>query len=479
MDDALYERRVAGVSLSIGAITIVLFGVTIFIGVIARTSQGGFITLRPDVFYEFMTLHSVGVAGSLMTGITAMMWYSLRKHLNLHMNLMQIMFGIIGAVVVSLLAATLLGFYGTGWTFLYPLPFKSAGAWDDWAAGLYLLLLLCVVAAMSLSWGDVVVTAARKYTFSWAVGWKLIAGKDTPETTPPPVVLISVITSLCGLFSNIAGATVLILLLIHWADPGFYLDYLYIKNLIYYFGHILMNMAMYMSVAVVYELLPLYAKRPWKSNKIVAISWNAAFIAVSIAYMHHLLQDFPQPFAIQVLGVFGSYMAAFPATVVTVIGAMVLVYRSGIKWTVAPLYMFLGLMSWAIGGFWAVLDAGFNNAFHNTMFVPGHFHLYLLAGTSFIFVATLYNMTEELGGCKDTFEDRLGLWAWFIGAYGVALTFLLSGIFGTPRRYAVQMPGKEVWSAFGAIFGWIVIFALILVIGRYLTRLQKVKPLRS
>ncbi|MBI3754635.1 MAG: hypothetical protein HY265_00525, partial [Deltaproteobacteria bacterium] len=151
--DALYERRVAGISLGIGAITIVLFGTTIFFGVIARMSQGGFITLRPDVFYEFMTLHSVGVAGSLMTGITAMMWYSLRKHINLHMNLMQIMFGIIGAVVVSLLAATLLGFYGTGWTFLYPLPFKSAGAWDDWAAGLYLLLLLCVVAAMSLSWG--------------------------------------------------------------------------------------------------------------------------------------------------------------------------------------------------------------------------------------------------------------------------------------------------------------------------------------
>lgn len=464
--------------MGIGVTALALFGITLLVGVIARTSQGGFITFSPDVFYAFMTLHSVGAIGAVMTGMIAMMWYSLRKYLNLNMGLMKAMFGLVLLAVVGILTATLVGRYGTGWTFLYPLTFKSAGAWSDWAAGLFLISLLLVGVAMIISWGDVVVSAARMYGFTSAVGWRLISGADTPETAPPPVVIISTITSLCGLISLVAGATAIILQLIHLFAPNFYIDPLLIKNLIYFFGHIVMNMSMYMAAAVVYEILPQYAGRPWKSNKIVAISWNSAFIAVTLAYWHHLLQDFAQPLAFQVIGVFGSYMAAFPSTAVTIIGALILVYRSGIKWTAVPLYIYLGLMAWAIGGFAAIIDGGFNNTFHNTMFVPGHFHLYLLGGVAFIFAGTLYHIVGEHVGIKELARDRFMLWTWFIGAYGVVATFMISGIFGAPRRYAVQMPGKEIYSTIAVFFAWTVALAVILVIGRiggHLIRLQRVK----
>lgn len=476
--DSFFQRRVAGLSMGIGVTALALFGITLLVGVIARTSQGGFITFSPDVFYAFMTLHSVGAIGAVMTGMIAMMWYSLRKYLNLNMGLMKAMFGLVLLAVVGILTATLVGRYGTGWTFLYPLTFKSAGAWSDWAAGLFLISLLLVGVAMIISWGDVVVSAARMYGFTSAVGWMLISGADTTETAPPPVVIISTITSLCGLISLVAGATAITLQLIHWIDSSFYIDPLLIKNLIYFFGHIVMNMSMYMAAAVVYEILPQYAGRPWKSNKIVAISWNSAFIAVTLAYWHHLLQDFAQPLAFQVIGVFGSYMAAFPSTAVTIIGALILVYRSGIKWTAVPLYIYLGLMAWAIGGFAAIIDGGFNNTFHNTMFVPGHFHLYLLGGVAFIFAGTLYHIVGEHGGVKELARDRFMLWTWFIGAYGVVATFMISGIFGAPRRYAVQMPGKEIYSTIAVFFAWTVAVAVILVIGRiggHLIRLQRVK----
>ncbi|HHL39974.1 MAG TPA: hypothetical protein ENJ37_05665 [Deltaproteobacteria bacterium] len=476
---ALYERRVTGIVLGIGAITLCLFGATMFFGVIMRTGQGMFIDVRPDVMYEFMTIHSIGAGGSLMVGVMAVNWYVLRKYLDLNMHIMQVMFGIIGAAVVTLLSVTLLGYYGTGWTFLYPLPFKSAGAWYDFAPGMWYLALLCVVVAMGMSWVDMVKAASRKYGFSNAMGWTLISGTVEPEKTPPPVVLISTVTAMCGLFSLAAGFIVLVLFMVHWANPDYYLDYLFVKNLIYYFGHIVMNMIMYMCAAIVYELMPLYANRPWKSNKVVAISWNTAFVAVTLAYWHHLLQDFPQPLIFQVLGVFGSYMAAFPATVVTITGTLILVYRSGLKWKAAPLYMFLGLMGWAIGGFMAVFDAGFNQYFHNTMYVPSHFHLYLLAGAAFVFVGSLYHMTWETGGAEDAFEDKLGLWAWFVGAYGVVFFFGIAGVVGTPRRYAVQMPGTEIYSKFAVYFAWIVVFGLLIAIARYLTRLQLVKPLRN
>lgn len=476
--DSLFQSRVAGFSLGVGVTALVLLGITLLVGVIARTEQGGFISLSPDVFYAFMTLHSVGAIAATMTGMIAMMWYALRKYLNLSMGAMKVMFGLVLIAVVGVLAATLVGRYGTGWTFLYPLTFNSAGAWESWAAGTFLISLLLVGVAMIISWGDVVVSAARSYGFSSAMGWRLISGADTPETAPPPVVIISTITSLCGLISLIAGATAIVLQLIHWVNSSFYIDPLLIKNLIYFFGHIVMNMSMYMAAAVVYEVLPQYAGRPWKSNKIVAISWNSAFVAVSLAYWHHLLQDFAQPLPFQVLGVAGSYIAAFPSTAVTILGALMLVYRSGIKWTATPLYLYLGLMAWAIGGFAAVIDGGFNSSFHNTMFVPGHFHLYLLGGVAFIFAGTLYHIIGERGGVKELAGDKFMLWTWFIGAYGVVATFMVSGIFGTPRRYAVQMPGKEIHSTIAVFFAWIVALAIITVIGRIIGSALKAQKVR-
>ncbi len=48
-------------------------------------------------------------------------------------------------------------------------------------------------------------------------------------------------------------------------------DALLMKNLTFFFGHMLVNITMYLGVAVVYELLSIYAHRSWKTNKIVAI----------------------------------------------------------------------------------------------------------------------------------------------------------------------------------------------------------------
>ncbi len=476
----LKDRQVAGITLGVSTVCLVIFGLCVYFGVYARTSQGGLINLRADVFYEFITLHSAGAGGALMIGMMSVNWYALRRHLDLSMNIMQFVFGLTGGVVVTLLFITLHGFYGSGWTFLYPLPFQSGGGWEDWSAALYFMLLYTLGLGMGLSWLNMVVAAAKKYGFTNCIGWDLIAGTATPDTAPPPVVLISVITALSGLFSLIAGFVVLTLFLMHWANPDFYLDYLFVKNLIYYFGHMIMNMIMYMGAAVVYELLPIYTGRPWKSNKIVAISWNFAFVAVFMAYWHHLLLDFAQPDVFQILGVIGSYAAAFPATVVTIMGSLIIVYKSGMKWRVTPLYLYLGLMGWAIGGVGAVLDgtAALNAVLHNTLWVPGHFHVYLLVGGALVFYGAIHHIVDEIGDCKDSFEDKAGFWLWVIGGYGVCATFMLGGVASAPRRYAVQIPGTEGYSFAGAICGWIVMTGLLVAICRFVSRLQTVIPLR-
>jgi cytochrome c oxidase subunit 1 len=109
-------------------------------------------------------------------------------------------------------------------------------------------------------------------------------------------------------------------------------DALLMKNRAFFFGHVLVNITMYLGVAIVYELLPAYAGRPWKTNKIMALAWNTVLFLVMFAYLHHLYMDFAQPQWLQYLGQISSYMISVPAAVVSIFGALLLVYRSRMRW---------------------------------------------------------------------------------------------------------------------------------------------------
>jgi heme/copper-type cytochrome/quinol oxidase subunit 1 len=76
-----------------------------------------------------------------------------------------------------------------------------------------------------------------------------------------------------------------------------------------------------------------------------------------LAFFHHLYQDFAQPEAVQWVGNVVSYAAAIPPMTVTIYGGLVLVWRSGIRWSAAPLFTLMGMAGWAIGGFGAVIDS--------------------------------------------------------------------------------------------------------------------------
>jgi len=59
---------------------------------------------------------------------------------------------------------------------------------------------------------------------------------------------------------------------IKWLNPGLGLDPLVMKNMIFIWGHTLVNITMYMGIAVFYELMPEFTGRPWKSNKYVTLA---------------------------------------------------------------------------------------------------------------------------------------------------------------------------------------------------------------
>jgi mono/diheme cytochrome c family protein len=211
----------------------------------------------------------------------------------------------------------------------------------------------------------------------------------------------------------------------------------------------------------VYVLLPRYAGRPWKTNKVIAGAWLATLVFLVTAYSHHLYMDFAQPTWAQGISEISSYGAALPVTVVTIYTGMMLVYGSRYRWTFASTLIYLGFLGWTIGGAGAVLDSliPLNFRFHNTVWVVAHFHTYLMMCVLFWALAFVAHLLEQASGTTASpSRSRLAIVLMLVGGYGLTCTWFLEGVLGVPRRYQLQPPGTTGYSLAGSIF--VMVFAL-------------------
>ncbi len=428
-------RQISAITLAWIAVVALLFPILIVLGIYMRTVQSGHLPELQSWFYPMMTLHGLGMVGLWFTAPLACMSDALQRHVKPSAAVSWLALGGTVLGVVLLLICVFVGRFAAGWYFLYPLPLM--GGWPKWSAVLF-LVALTILGATWLVWSlDLLRAIARRYSLSQALAWHYIAGRTEPEV--PPLVLIATVSLIVCVAALIAAVVVVALF---YADVfgGMKSDSLLMKNLTFFFGHVIVNLSMYLGAAVTYEALPDYAGRPWKTNRIVALSWNAVLIIVLLAYFHHLYMDFAQPEGLQYIGQIASYVSSIPAAVVTIFGALMLVYRSPMRWGLAPALFLAGLAGWAIGGVGAVIDSTItvNAVLHNTLWVPAHFHTYFLMGLVLLTLAYFYHCYQQVVAEAETRASRwLIMLLMFVGGYGFLLMFYLAGAFSVPRRYAV------------------------------------------
>ncbi len=461
----VYRRGLTRVTLVWVLTALVLFPVLAILGLLMRAQQGGYLkSTPPEVFYAFMTLHGLGMVGLWFVAGMAVISVLLARYVKPTTAVSWMAYGATLTGVVLLLAATLIGRLGVGWYFLYPLPFHSGGTWPAWATA----SLFAALAIMGVGWtvwaGDVLFAIARRYRLSHALGWHYLSGSTTPEV--PPIIIISTVSLIGVLAGLVAAVVILVLVGVEQLGGGaFTNDALLIKNLTFYFGHMVVNITMYFGVAMVYEVLPAYTGRPWKTNTLVVFAWNLVLFLVMFAYLHHLYMDFAQPRWLQVTGQLSSYLISVPAAVVTIFSTLVLIYGSTMRWRLPSVMLFLGVMGWAIGGVAAVIDStvAVNTHFHNTLWVPAHFHTYFVMGVVLMILGTVFHLVTELSKVPEhialtkTIVGTVGL-----GGYGFLLMFYLAGVAGVPRRYAMYPPEVAVGTAYAKIS---LIFIAVLLIG--------------
>jgi len=454
----MIERRIGLLFAATGLGLIAVMGV---LGLIMRLTQATVIGLSEAWFYRLLTLHGVGMITGALLAMMGALWYVLNSTVPLRPGRMMAAYHLTGVGAALVLVATLIGGFGASWTFLPPLPFYSAGQWPVWSESVFFAGNLLVGSGFCVFCVDVLEQATTRYGgLSGALGWRYLRGRD--QEAPPPQVIAGTVVAIDGLIASAVGATILTGLLGRTYDHAVGFDALVAKNLVYFFGHSMANLAIYLGAGVVYVIMPRYAGRPYRTSKAFVAGWTGSLIFIVTGYSHHLYMDFVQPSWAQVVSEITSYGALLPVAVITIYSMTMLVWGSHYRWTLASTLFYVGLGGWAIGGVGAVIDSliPFNFRLHNTVWVVAHFHTYELLSVVVWILAFLAHVIERDAARTASRAAR----AWIVGlilvgGYGFTGTWFVAGALGIPRRYAIQPAGTSGYSVVGASF------ALLLALG--------------
>lgn len=442
----------------------VLFLLMMLIGLTMRSSQAKWLDVPPRLFYELLSMHGAGMVGTMSLATTAVMWFFLRKYVNLHLwafiaNYVLFLLGAV-CIIVSVFA----GDYGALWTFLYPLPVHPMGMWTSGSAALFMVGYLLIGVGSLLFYLDAAAAIIKVHgNLGGALGLQWLF-RGTIDPNHPKAVVASTMVIIANSLGILAGAVVLVMSLINIVYPEVVLNALVAKNLIYWFGHMYINATIYMGVIAVYELLPRYTRKPYPISRAFLWSWAVSTVFVIVVFPHHLLMDFAQPRWLAIMGQVVSWGAGFPVFLVTAYGALTNIYRSNIRWTMPSRLMILSVFGWAAGIVPAILDGTIHNntVMHNTQWVPGHFHFYLLLG---VLAMALALMFHEIGSRAHTppnsSADRIGFPVYLVGGLIFVFAFLDAGRLSVPRRMAEHIEAWNFTDKLGSVGAMLVVLAML------------------
>lgn len=436
-------------------------GTLMLVGLMMRMTEAGWLPITTRYFYALMTLHGAGMITALVLCGMGGLWYLVRREVTIRLSLAYWAYGLVVAGVLIVAIATLFGRFGAAWTFLYPLPFVNP-VWPSWSIGAFLIGMTFIVLGWTVWCVQILEAVLRGFGgFRGVLGWDLVFHnkefKASGREPAPAQMLPAMVIAFDGLFASTAATLLGVALLAHWLDPTVIIDPLWAKNVTYFFGHDIANFIIYMLVALVYVGLPRYTHRKWENSRVFTIGWWGTMVFLLIAYPHHLYMDFAQPLVIQYIGEGATYVSAIPVAVVTVYGGLLLVWHSNMRWSLGSLFLYAGLTGWIVGGIGGLLDASvpFNVRLHNTLWVPAHFHNYLLGSSILFAVGWTFLMIEERSRATTPLALRWLIGTTVLGGIVVFLgSFYISGAAGIPRRYPTEPgvgPTLAAWGSVGAI----------------------------
>jgi cytochrome c oxidase subunit 1 len=135
------------------------------------------------------------------------------------------------------------------------------------------------------------------------------------------------------------------------------------------------------------------------------------------------------------------------------------------------------VFGWSAGVIPAVIDATIvvNKVMHNTMWVPGHFHFYLLLGLLPMVLAFMFHISRHEDEQNAGTLVNSSFWVFMVSAILFVLMFLYSGFLSIPRRWAEHVEAWVPHDQLATVFGLVVLLSMLLFILNLLGRLGRIR----
>jgi cytochrome c oxidase subunit I len=424
-----------------------------------RQSQAGIDTLAPSTWYAIMTAHGlaafVGWAAFALMGAS---WWVLeecgfplrRAGLALaETTYWTMVIGVAGVVVTTLS----MGFAGS-WVFLYPLPFHSAGEWNELTTGLFAASVLLVGVSI-LAWcGSILVTVLSPASherggslgarLGAALGFGYLSLRFATTRKPVPYAVIPLtVIAIDMIIATVPFAALLVEMIVQAIDPSIGIDPLLAKGVLWWFGHPVVYLLLFPAVALLYHLVPRYAGRPLVAGRLIVMAWLIAVVVNVIIGAHHMYLDFPSG---SVQPLINTMMQPLTFAIVTpsalsLYSLCATIWGTKLQWTIPMQFLFVAMCSWLVAGLQGLINATIvlDLVIHNTLWVVGHFHNMALLNIGLVILAGMYAFLPDLLG-RPWYSERLARWHLVlttVGGYGSVIPWLIQGLDGAPRRWAV------------------------------------------
>jgi cytochrome c oxidase subunit 1 len=304
------------------------------------------------------------------------------------------------------------------------------------------------------------VGAALIIVGSWLAGanyfltywdWK----KDNPGERIPLQTFMVLTTMLMWYLSSVGVAVEVVVFLIPWSFgiiPE--VDSLTMRTLFWYFGHPVVYFWLLPAYLVWYTIMPKLAGGRLFSDPLARVVFVLFLLLSTPTGFHHQYTDPGIPEGFKMIAMTNTMMLLLPSllTAFTLVASLEHAARQkGITSRVAwvkdlpwenPAFSGCALagLVFAAGGFSGMINAGMNINYliHNTLWVPGHFHL--TVGTAFALtaMAIAYWLVPQVTGKELKHKTLAALqpFLWFVGMVLMSNAMHRAGLAGVPRRTA-------------------------------------------
>jgi len=329
-----------------------------------------------------------------------------------------------------------LGWADTGWT-AYP-PYSIIRAPGP-AADMFIFGLKIIGLSSILSSINFVVTILK------------CKHPDLPAMKMPIFVWATLITSLMILAALPTFTAALIMLYTDrlgvsgFFNPAMGGDPIAYQHLFWFTFHPEVYIFFIPAIGMAYELIPKFSRKPLFSYSSGVIAIILLSLIGFASWAHHMFST-GLSFIEKTVFMVGT-LAAVPMSAMHVFNWIATPWGGRLKLAAPMKWTFGGIALFFTAGAGGVVNTAMPLDFitHDSYWVVGHFHLFVMGTISFIFFGFMYYIFPFITGRM--YSERLAsihFWLMFIGAILTFVTQHLLGLFGMPRRVFDYVSDPEI-----------------------------------